>query len=300
VKISYLDFSEARELYQVYNAQVAEIPHCYSVSKDEFIEGICKPHENLYSQKIITGEEDGKTVGFSHVTGIKVNQEGQKENQGLIRFLTYQRGYRPVGQALLKESEKYLMDLGETQVKAFRVSYSGDCCYRFYHLGFGLVSDRVTHICSLFRMNGYQVTGGEMFMEQPGYNLNEPTPPESDVEIIVDRKSGRGALPNLSVQAVRSGKEVGICESRSMGEYCQAEDAQNWIFIKWLGVEEGKWGKGWGRYLLRRNLWEAQELGYKNTAISANIRNYRAHLFYTNYGYKVVDTTYEFTKEASQ
>jgi len=167
----------------------------------------------------------------------------------------------------------------------------------------------------LFRMNGYEINStrqGEIFMDQPEYSVAEPFakftlersegleggPVLSDnrVEIVVNRKPGRGVLPGLTVHAFRSGNEIGICESLSVGQYCQASEAQDWVFIKWIGVEEDERGKGWGRYLLQRNLWEMQKIGYKNTVISTDITNYRAQLFYTNYGYRVVDTAYGFVK----
>ena len=47
-----------------------------------------------------------------------------------------------------------------------------------------------------------------------------------------------------------------------------------------------------------RTLHEAQRLGYTRTAISTSKNNYRAQLFYTNYGYRVTDTVYNFVKHA--
>jgi GNAT superfamily N-acetyltransferase len=303
VKITYWDIENAGELAHVYNEQITRIPHCWPVSRQEFRTGVCcrkdadEPYDNLNSQKIIVGEQDGEIIGFADVAAVSnIHEEDQQEHQGLIRLLTYQRGHRPVGQALLEESEKYLAGLGENQIKAFRISYRNDYCYRFYHLGFGLVSDRVSHICALFHMNGYKICGGEVFMNQPGYDIGAPVPPDSRTEIIVEQHPGRAEFPGLTVQALRDGNEIGVCVSVSSGEYCRAGEAQDWVFIKWLGIAEEERAKGWGRYLLQRNLWEAREIGYRNTIISANIKNYRALLFYTNYGYRVSDTVYGLVK----
>lgn len=303
MKITYRDMADAGKLVHVYNEQFAQVPHCHAVSLEEFETGLrCRrdadePYENLCSERIIVGELGGKVAGFADVAVVTdIKEKGQKERQGLIRFLTYCRGCRPVGQALLEASERYLSSLGADEIKAFRVSYHSDYCYRFYHLGFGLTSDRTSHICALLRVNGYEVSGGEIFMDQPNYHAGEPVSPDDKIEIVVEQHHGRGDLPGLTVQAMRDGVEIGICESVSVGKYCQASEAQDWVFIKWLGVEEKEQAKGWGRYLLQRNLWEAQRIGYKNTVISCNIRNYRAQLFYTNYGYCVVDTTYGFGK----
>ena len=303
VKITYWDIANAGELVSVYNAQLTEIPHCYPVSPEEFQAGVSFQkdgdglNENLHSQKIIVGEYGGRIVGFADVAVVSnIDEDGQEECQGLIRLLTYQRGCRQVGQALLEEAESYLSGLGQDQIKAFRISYGVDYCYRFYNLGFGLVSDRTSHICALFRMNGYDVCGGEIFMSQPGYEVDEPVAPDNQLEISVDTHAARGNLPGLVVRALGGGNELGTCKSLSVGDYCRSAEAQDWIFVKWLGVEENGRTNGWGRYLLQRNLWEARKLGYKNTVISCDVKNPRAQLFYTNYGYRVADTAYGFTK----
>ena len=107
---------------------------------------------------------------------------------------------------------------------------------------------------------------------------------------------GRAVLPKLSVKAFHDGKEIGQCKSESAGECCDAKEAQDWVFIAWLGINENDQKKGLGRYLLQRNLWEMSKIGYKNSVISTDWNNFRALLFYTNYGYKVVDTMHEFVK----
>ncbi len=306
MKIEYWDLANAGELAHIYNEQLAKVPHCYPVSPEEFEIGIRyrkdadEPYEELHSEKIIVGEENGKIVGFANAVMVETEKDGQRKDKGLIRFLTYQPGYRSVGQAILAESERYLRDLGMDEIRAFRITYDDDdFSYRFYHLGFGLVSDLMGHVYALFRMNGYEINSaeqGEVFMNQPEYSVDEPVLPDNQVEIFVKQQLARGVLPGLTVQAFRGDSEIGICKSFSVGRYCQASEAQNWVFIKWIGVEEEEQRKGWGRYLLQRNLWEARKIGYKNTVISTDITNYRAQLFYMNYGYRLVDTCYGFVK----
>ena len=135
---------------------------------------------------------------------VETEEYEQNKHKGLIRFLTYQPGCRSVGQALLEESEKYLRDLGMDEIRAFRITYAhDDYSYRFYHLGFGLVSDKTMHIYALFRMNGYEINStrqGEIFMDQPEYSVAEPALPDNQVEIAVEQQPGRGALPGLTVQ----------------------------------------------------------------------------------------------------
>ena len=297
MKISYWDVEDAGELVDVYNEQIAGVPHCYPISQEEFEVGLLDPrndrhYEGSHSEKIIVAEQDGKIVGFAHIVIGKIEFSDRKMAGGLIHFLTYQAGYRSVGQALLEECERYSRDLGARQMWAFQNS----CNYRFYHLEFGNVSHRMGHICALFLMNGYKVSEGEIFMEQPGYSVIEPVPPDNAVEIVIKQIPGRGILPGLTVQALRDGDGIGICESGSAGDCCKASEAQDWFFVHWLGIKEGEQGKGWGRYLLQRTRWEMRKIGYKNAVISADMKNYRAQLFYTNYGYRVSDTVYGFAK----
>jgi GNAT superfamily N-acetyltransferase len=301
MKIMHWNAADAGKLAHVYNEQVAGVPHCYTVSPEEFEAGLRDPKNDrhckkLHSEKLIVGEQDGKIIGFAHVAGGNIEFSDRKRSGGVIHFLTYRPGYRPVGQAILKECEKYLRGLGADQIWAFQ----NDCNYRFHHLDFGNLSDRMGHVYALFRMNGYEVDEGEIFMEEREYSITEPVPLDDQVEITVKQEPGRGVLPGLIVRALRNGKEIGICESGSAGECCQASEAQDWFFIHWLDVEEKEQGKGWGRYLLQRTRWEMRKIGYRNAVISTDWRNYRALLFYTNYGYRVTDTVYGFVKSSDQ
>ena len=297
MKIVYRDVANTGGLAHVYNEHIASVPHCYPVSPEEFETGLrdskndrhCK---ELHSEKIIVGEQDDKIIGFAHIAMGKIEFSDRDRSGGFIHFLTYQAGYRPIGQAILKECEKYLSGLGAHQIWAFQ----NDCNYRFYHLEFGNLSDQMGHVYALFRMNGYEISEGEIFMEQPEYHVTEPMLPDEQVEIVVKQEPGRGVLPGLIVQALRGGKEIGICESGSAGDCCQASEVQDCFFIHWLGVEEEEQRKGWGRYLLQRTQWEMRKIGYKNIVISTDWKNYRALLFYTNYGYRVTDTVYGLVK----
>lgn len=78
--------------------------------------------------------------------------------------------------------------------------------------------------------------------------------------------------------------------------FYRAKESQDSFFTKWLGVEEEYQGKGLGRYLLQRTLNEMYKVGYRNAFISTNVINYRAQLFYSNFGYKVTDTAYALVK----
>ena len=85
-------------------------------------------------------------------------------------------------------------------------------------------------------------------------------------------------------------------ESRKGKCYLPAPEAQDQFFVVWLGVVETQQGRGWGRYLLLRMLWEMLQGGYRHAFISTDHRNHRALVFYTNMGFRVVDTSYEYVK----
>jgi GNAT superfamily N-acetyltransferase len=308
VRIVQWDVANAGDLAQTYSEQVAGVPHCYPVSPDEFEAGFPFPYhkytfrdysEDIHSEKLIVGEQNGRIIGFADIALAEIVEKGRREYRGFIRFFTYQPGYRSVGQAILEEAEKSLRDSGMDQISAFRLNFRNDHCgYRFYHVGYGMVSDRLGHICTLLYMNGYKPNGGEIFLNQPNYSVAEPVLPDGRVEIAVEEEAPENALlPGLSVKAFRSGKEIGFCESTSVGEFCRADKAQDWVFVSGLDVVESEQGKGMGRYLLQRNLWEMRKIRYKNTVISNDWRNYRALLFYANYGYRLADTNYEFVKK---
>jgi len=304
MEIDFIDTNESEKLADIYNKQIVGIPHCYKTNPDEFGSGFEHQkysrhgyNEVIHSEKIIICRQKDEILGFADVAIADTELDGIKKQKGFIRFLTYKVGSRSAGQMLLSESEKYLTGFDINEIKAFRLLYVNDQCgYRFYHLNYGLISDKLGHICGLFGMNGYKIDGGEIFMDQPNYYIDEPVLPENGIEIIVKQKFGCGELPNFEVYAFRNGNRIGECESISVGEFSQAKNAQDWIFISGLWIEQNEQAKGWGRYLLHRNLWESQKVGYKNTAISTDWQNFRALLFYTNYDYYVTDTCYEFVK----
>jgi GNAT superfamily N-acetyltransferase len=305
MEISYPELSDVGKLAHVYNQQIMGVPHCYPVSPEEFERGFpykkCTYNnyrEDIHSEKIILGEQDGKAVGFADVAIAEVEESGKKERKGYIRCLMHLPGYRPVGQALLRESEAYLNGFGIKEIRAYRLNFTYDQGgYRFYHINYGTISDRLGHICSLFHVNGYEKSGGEMFMNHPDYAVKEPESPDNAVEIGIQIGPPENAiLPGVYVRAYRNGKEIGVCETTSVGEFCQSSAAQEWLFVEGLFVDREEQGKGLGRYLLQRNLWEMRKLGYKNAVISTDIANYRAQLLYMNYGFQLADTCYEFVK----
>ena len=150
---------------------------------------------------------------------------------------------------------------------------------------------------ALLTFNGYQPTSSEVFLDLPDYEPVVPAASDVGAEITLEWRQGRGARPGLLVHARRDGRQVGICVCVSCGEYASAAEAQDWMFTKWMGIEEEVQGRGLGRHLLQRALREMHAIGYRHAAISAAGANGRAVLFYANYGYRVVDWTHAFNRD---
>lgn len=289
------------ELAHVYNNHAAAVPHCYPVTPLEFEtersprEWVQKILQNeFHDERIFVGEQNGKILGFAHVSMGSINVHGQRKSGGIIHFLTYSPGHRPIGQALLEECEHYLRGSGANQLLAFQVS-SG---YNFYHLGWGHLSDRMSHIYALFLINGYKTDDTAIFMEQRDYSISEPMLSDAQVEIVLKQHPGRGILPGLRIEVFRSAKLIALIDSLPGGEFSRHPEAQECFVVEDFGiVDEAEKGKGLGRYLLLRMLWEMRKLGYKHAVISCGWDNPRAVLLYTNYGCQLTDTTYGLVKD---
>jgi hypothetical protein len=300
MKIKDWDIVQIGGLACVYNDQVATVPHCYTFTPLEFEtervpnDWTQKTLQNEFREEMIfLSEQNGKIRGFAHVSMGSINVHGQRKSGGIIHFLSYSPGYRPLGQTLLEECEHYLRTLGAKKFWAFQVS-SG---YNFYHLGWGHLSDRMSHVYALFLINGYETDDTAIFMEQRDYSISEPRLPDDKVEIAIEKHSGRGVLPGLRIEAFRGGKLIALIESNSAGEFSRSSEAQESFVVEDFGViDEAETGKGLGLYLLFRMLWEMWKLGYKHTVISCSWDNPRAMLLYTNYGYQLTDTTYGLVK----
>jgi GNAT superfamily N-acetyltransferase len=300
MQIRHWAIDNIADLAAVSNAQVAAmVPHCYAVGPDEFVAGCHQATgddyaSSLQDERVIVGLEGGRIRGSAHVRVGEIIHRSRPLSGGFIHFVTYAAGHRELGQAILDACEQHCRSAGASTIRAVDGYY-----YRFHHLGFSLVSDPMGHVYGLFGLNGYVPAGeGEIFFEYLDYAANGPALPDPTVEVRVQARQGQGALPNLTVRVLRDDEAFGRCIALSGGDFCRAPEAQDRIFVDGFGVRDEDQGRGWGRYLLARTLWEAPALGYMHTAISAGKRNYRAQLFYANYGYRVTDTVYGFVKEA--
>ena len=287
---------------QFYNRLTADVPHCYPVDEEEFsiaIRGVTtgradKKEGGLDSETAFVAMVNGAVQAYIHV-GIGQVGDNREVDIGVIRFLGYERGARHVGQAVLEKAETYLKTYNISRIYAF----SQDCRYRFYHFSHAYLSDALDQVQALLGFNGYRRCAGEVFLDWENYAVT-PMPSSLPVTLSVDWEQGRGEHPNCTVKAHRDGEQVGICESVCGGEFSSHTDAQDWLHTVWLGIEGEFQGQGLGHYLLQYELQEMHKVGYRHAAISTNWENYRAFLFYSNCGYRVVDWTYEYEKVLSE
>jgi hypothetical protein len=199
---------------QFYNRLIANVPHCYPVTEEEFaivLRGVTtgKTDKNddglgLDSETAFVAITGGAVQAFIHVGLIQIRDE----DVGVIRFLGYQRGARRVGQAVLERAEAYLKTFNVSQISAF----PQDCRYRFYHFEHAYLSDALDQVQGLLGFNGYHRSNGEVFLDWEDYSVT-PVPSSLPVTLSIDWKDGRGQFPNCTVLAHQNGEQVGICES---------------------------------------------------------------------------------------
>ena len=282
---------------RLYNSEITRIPHCHPVTPSQFKRNVrldrytVLPDESLGTDQLIITLEDGSPTGFIHLALLGSEAPRSLERSGVVRFFCFQPDRKAHGQALIEEADRWFRDRGSVRIGAFAKAST----YRFYFPGLGC-SERHGHIVGLLGVNGYRITERGMLLNWPCFEVVDPNRPPERLRVTVDRIDGEGKLPNLRVTASRGTETVGGCETYSLGHMQPAAEEQNWIYVKWLGVDERYQGKGWGRYLLHRVLWEARRIGYTCSCICTSVSNHRALLLYTSLGYRVVHSMFEFSK----
>ncbi|MYF98196.1 GNAT family N-acetyltransferase [Candidatus Poribacteria bacterium] len=289
-------------LTEFYNRLTAEVPFCYPVTQKEFalvMQNVDADEYNrseggLFGEKVYVAIFDDNVKAFIHI-GISLKSENEEEDVGFIKFLGYERGERSDAQTLLGKAEEYLKSYNVTRIFAF----SENDRYRFFHFEHAYLSTTLDHIHALLGFNGYQRSDGEVFLDWKDYTVI-PNPSRIPMTLSVDWKQGEGQRPNCTVKAYKDNEEVGECWSVCGGEFSSHPDAQDWLHTVWLGIENDFQGQGLGKFLLQSTLQEMHKIGYRHAAISTDWENYRALLFYSNCGYKIVDWTYEYEKVLSK
>ena len=288
----------APELTSVYNELTCVVPHCYPVHVDDFASAVApgaaggSSQKLLHSEAVFVGRAGGSVLGFIHVA-VQRPEEDEEREEGIIRFFAYERGHRAAGQDLLAAAEDYLRERGVRRITAFEQDYR----YPFYHFDHAYLSDHLDLVQAMLGFNGYRRVAGEVFLDGLNYDPIDPGLTEVDAEISLEWKQGTGARPGLIVLAHQGEERIGVCESVSCGEFSRADEVQDWFFTEWLYISDDMQGKGLGRYLLLRVRQEMHRIGYRHAGISTSWENFRALLFYSNYGYRVVDWTYGLRRE---
>jgi ribosomal protein S18 acetylase RimI-like enzyme len=288
-------------IVQAYNAAVAPVPHCYRVRRDDLrlalapvVDG--EQSETRRDEAVFVAVDQKTVAGFVHVAIGPPKPHKDPEEEGLIRFLWYRPGLRQAGEALLDAAEKHVRERGHAAISAFPQKHR----YPFYHLAAAYLSDYLGHVIALLGLGGYRRSNGEVFLDWQDFSLNEPGDLPVSAQIQVEHTDGRGRLPGVTVRAMQGDRQIGICENASAGEFSRDRLAQEWLFTTWLAVDGEYEGMGLGRWLLHRALWEGRVMGYRHAAISTAWENYRALMFYSNFGYQVVDWTYGYRRELDQ
>ena len=300
VEILTYDPSMIEELAAAYNKATAGVPHCYPVAEGTFERGLSelsedrKKHCSLGWHEVRVARDGDVVVGFVHPAIGRLGED--KNDVGMIRFLAYDRGRRATGQALLATAEACLRERGARSVQVCPQR----AIYHFYYAEPAFLSDRLDHVQALLAFSGYAKAGGEVFLDWPDFEPREPEPGEVRADIEVERREKPGRRADIFVRARVDGKEIGVCRTGSLAEVSGAREADEWVFTHWLGVERDMQGKGLGRRLLRRSLVEAHRIGYRHAAISTSWDNHRAFLFYSNFGYRVADWTYGYSRDLDE
>ncbi len=278
---------------------VGRVPHCWPVAPSTFEETVRageleRDERRLVEQAVLVAGNGGD--GFVHV-GRQTADEHQEQERGVIRFLAYRRGQRAVGDALLEAAESWMRERGLGHSTVMPQIWR----YPFYGFSHAYLSDHLDHVQALVRFRGYARSGGEVFLDWPEMQPEPGVKPEGlDFDLSLEDRPGKGRLPGLRLRALQGDEIIGTCLLVSGADSSpSADEAHDFAFCDWLGVKEEHQGGGLGRFLLAQAMFLARERGYRHGAISTALSNDRAFLFYTNHGFRVVDWTYEFSRELS-
>ncbi len=280
----------AADVAAMYNRAVAGVPHCRTVSPDEAAAAMAPAlgepgwPDELRDDAAWLALDGGRAVGFVHAAVEDPPHDARPADadpRGMIRFLWHDRGRRGAGQKLLGAAEARLRDAG---LRTARAGWSRRV-YDWYHVGPAHLSQRLEHVHALLAVNGYQPADGEVFLDWRDVDLPDPPACELARDVSVDWRPGREDLCELAIRAHRDGRRIGVCEIGTSEE-------PGWAFVYHLDIEEPFQGRGLGRALLHRGLAEARRRGCRHAAISTGWDNYRAQVFYSNYGFHAVDWTF--------
>ena len=290
--------SECQQLVEVYNAQAAEIPYEYPVDPETFVEAYSRPDPNFADGRLFACQEHGTPLGLVHV-GTIPREDGRDERTGLIRHLCFPRNRRDVGGKLLECAHEYLRPLASTG-QAFNYGY-GYACTWYNHL-----KSPWEHIYALLGTSGYVVDGGwALIMVLRDYEMSEPALPDTSIDVEVSEDpifpglTTHGDIPTVAVRLFRSGERIGGNEARPYYLPHWDRALQDTCCTMGMGVNEAERGRGLGRYLMERTLYEMQGHGCRHALLDVDSQNYRALTLYASMGYRTCYQVCQMTRADS-
>lgn len=297
MRIARFEPSMAAGLARSYSELVAPAPHCGPVGEEWFRDLRRLERAPCREESLLVAQEGGEVVGFVHmgVAAPATEDWHIKGEPGVIRFLAYRPGQRPVGAALLEAAEAWLREQGRSQIIAGSSTY----LYPFYHLPFAHLSERISHLPPLFGMAGYSPVESEVFFDSPNFQPPRVSKPDLEFELITEKRNIGTLGPGVALQAKQGEKKVGECEMVLLGRDSWRPELADWCMCSALYIDESLQGNGLGKYLLARGLVEMREAGLRHVLISTDWNNHRAYLFYTNFGFRFLDRTFAFSKGLS-
>ncbi len=278
-----------------YNELVAPVPYSEPVGSEWFSDLKHLARAPLREESLLAARGDsGEIVGFVHVgVAPPATEEWHvKGEPGIIRFLAYRPGERPVGKALLDSAEGWLRQRERSEVIAGHYNYM----YPFYSLPCGHISERMSHVPPLFGMAGYSVCESEVIFEWPDFEPPRVRRPEFEVEVTAGKEEIGTSGAGVAVRAKQGEQEIGECVMAWLGSDPRRPELSDWCSCSSIHVNEPHQGKGLGKYLLARGLAEMRKAGARHAMISTDWNNWRAYLFYTNFGFRFLDRTFGFRK----
>ena len=288
----------AAGIARCYNDLVAPVPHCPPVPAVAFSDlatlGSAATHDDAM---LVAREPSGALVGFAHVA-----LDANANDTGLIRFLAYPATQRLVGQALLEAADNWERGRGRTKVAVGRNS----CMYPFYHLPYARLSERIAHVHALLGIAGYGVEWSENFLEWRDFDPPAAAAPTADITIAVEWHSKPPSFleparvqPGVVVRALRDGEQVGVCITTHLPREYREQEISEWCYCHELEVEQHMRGRGLGKLLLLTSLAEMREAGCKHAALAVAWNNHLAALLYTTLGFRFLDRTASYAKQAT-
>ncbi len=294
LRISRFHVGELQDLADALNDLMAGTPHCPRASASEVASaldgpGSCKAAERLSESTIWLAREGSDIVGVAHAAIEQATE--QSPLRAVLRFFAYRPGYRRVGQALVERAEELAHAHGAGEVVAWHYDHK----YPWCHAEHALLSGRLGHVQALLSLNGYAADWGQLVLDWQDYAVSaEPLP--VDAELEWEWAEATPGATELVLHAYQEGRSVGLCVCIGQGALQRAPEAQDWVYVRWLWVEDGLRGRGLGRCLVTQALAAYRQRGYRHVTIGAMESNLPARLLYTNMGFQTTDWTRAYRK----